>query len=61
MTKKSYNSKKRNKEIIDRIISNRFGETEDIVNAVIFLISPHSSYINGATLDIDGGYQVYGI
>ena len=36
-------------------------QTEDIVNAVIFLTSPNSSYINGTSLDIDGGYQVYGL
>ena len=61
MTKKSYKSKKRKELIIKRIISNRFGETEDIVNAVIFLASPNSSYINGVTLDVDGGYQVLGL
>ena len=61
MTKKSYGSKKRRESIIKRTISNRFGETKDIVNAVIFLASPNSSYINGVTLDVDGGYQVLGL
>ena len=61
MTKKSFKSKKRKTEIIKRTISERFGKTEDIVNAVIFLTSPNSSYINGTSLDIDGGYQVYGL
>ena len=60
MTKKSFKSKKRRTAIIERTISQRFGKTEDIVNAVIFLTSPNSSYINGTSLDIDGGYQVYG-
>ena len=61
MTKKSYESKKRKKLITQRTISNRFGKTEDIVNAVIFLASHNSSYINGVTLDVDGGYQVFGL
>ena len=61
MTEKSFKSKKRRKSIIERTILNRFGETEDIVNAVIFLASQNSSYINGITLDVDGGYQVYGL
>ena len=61
MTEKSFKSKKRRKSIIERTISNRFGETKDIVNAVIFLASQNSSYINGITLDVDGGYQVYGL
>ena len=61
MTEKSFKSKKRRKSIIERTISNRFGKTGDIVNAVIFLASPDSSYINGTTLDVDGGYQVHGL
>jgi len=61
MTKKSYKSKKRRELIVNRTISNRFGETGDIVNAVIFLASSNSSYINGVTLDVDGGYQVVGV
>jgi len=61
MTKKSYKFKKRRELIIQRTISNRFGKAEDIVNAVIFLASHNSSYINGVTLDVDGGYQVLGL
>jgi len=61
MTKKIYKVKKRRELIIQRTISNRFGKAEDIVNAVIFLASHNSSYINGVTLDVDGGYQVLGL
>ena len=41
--------------ILSKIPSNRLGEPEDIANAVLFLISPQSDYINGETLHVNGG------
>ncbi len=41
--------------IISKIPSARLGEPEDIANAVIFLISNQSDYINGETLHVNGG------
>ena len=41
--------------IISKIPSGRLGEPEDIANAVLFLASNHSDYINGETLHINGG------
>ena len=41
--------------IISKIPSGRLGEPEDIANAVLFLASSHSEYINGETLHINGG------
>lgn len=35
----------------------RWGEPEELVGAIIFLASEASSYINGHTLYIDGGWQ----
>jgi 3-oxoacyl-[acyl-carrier protein] reductase len=31
------------------------GEPEDIANLAAFLLSPHSRYMQGAMVDIDGG------
>jgi 3-oxoacyl-[acyl-carrier protein] reductase len=46
----------RHKEaIIAKIPSNRLGKPEDIANAVIFLGSDKSDYINGETLHVNGG------
>ena len=41
--------------IVSKIPSARLGEPEDIANAVLFLASENSNYINGETLHINGG------
>jgi 3-oxoacyl-[acyl-carrier protein] reductase len=41
--------------IISKIPSARLGEPDDIANAVLFLSSNQSNYINGETLHVNGG------
>ncbi len=41
--------------IVSKIPSARLGEPEDIANAVLFLSSSYSDYINGETLHVNGG------
>ena len=41
--------------IISKIPSGRLGEPKDIANAVLFLVSDQSDYINGETLHVNGG------
>ncbi len=41
--------------ILSKIPSARLGDADDIANAVLFLSSNQSSYINGETLHVNGG------
>ena len=41
--------------IVSKIPSARLGEPDDIANAVLFLSSDQSNYINGETLHVNGG------
>ena len=41
--------------IISKIPSARLGDPDDIANAVLFLSSDQSSYINGETIHVNGG------
>ena len=38
----------------------RWGTTEDLVGAALFLASPAAAYVTGADLPVDGGYVVSG-
>ena len=41
--------------IISKIPSARLGEPDDVANAVLFLSSDQSNYINGETIHVNGG------
>ena len=41
--------------LLSRIPLSRFGQPEDVANAVVFLASPQASYITGTTLHVNGG------
>lgn len=49
----------RGRKIIDHTPAGRFGETEDLLGAVVFLLSPASKFITGIVLPIDGGFSAY--
>ena len=43
------------KGIIDTIPTKRLGDSEEIADLVSYVVSNKASYINGATLSINGG------
>lgn len=47
----------RNREILARIPTGRWGEPSDLQGAIIFLASSASNYVNGHVLVVDGGWM----
>jgi len=46
------------RRIVDHIPAARWGETADLMGAIIFLASRAADYVNGHVLVVDGGYLV---
>ena len=46
----------RNRQILERIPTGRWGRPEDIAGAAVFLSSPASDYVTGQVLAVDGGW-----
>ncbi|WP_167628957.1 3-oxoacyl-[acyl-carrier-protein] reductase [Listeria valentina] len=44
--------------MLDQIPLHAYGKTEDIANAVLFLVSDEASYITGQVLSVDGGMNM---
>ncbi|MGE5782989.1 MAG: SDR family oxidoreductase, partial [Myxococcales bacterium] len=49
----------RGNKIIEHTPMGRFGDAEDLVGAVLFLLSPASEFVTGVVLPIDGGFSAY--
>lgn len=55
MTKPLYEDEAFNAWVCARTPSNRWGLTEELIGALIFLSSPASNYMNGQMIYVDGG------
>jgi 3-oxoacyl-[acyl-carrier protein] reductase len=44
------------KNTLSQIPLGRWGKTDDVVGAVLFLCSPLAQYITGQTIHVNGGY-----
>lgn len=49
----------RGKTILDHTPLGRFGEPDDLVGAVVWLLSPAANFVTGIVLPIDGGFQAF--
>ncbi|MDX1415617.1 MAG: SDR family oxidoreductase [Candidatus Promineifilaceae bacterium] len=49
----------RGKQIIDHTPMSRFGAPEDLLGAVLWLLSPASAFVTGVVLPIDGGFAAF--
>ena len=49
----------RGKKIIDHTPMGRFGAPEDLIGAVVWLLSPAASFVTGVVIPIDGGFSAY--
>jgi gluconate 5-dehydrogenase len=61
MTQKSFQDKNLNAQRVQRMIIQRWGDSEDLSGAAIFLLSNASSYVTGIDLIIDGGWTAKGL
>jgi NAD(P)-dependent dehydrogenase (short-subunit alcohol dehydrogenase family) len=49
----------RGKTIIDHTPMKRFGEPQDLLGAVLWLLSPAAEFVTGAVIAIDGGFSAF--
>ena len=61
MTIDSYNSEIKRTERINRSAMKRWGEPSDLIGAVHFLSSDESSFVTGADIFVDGGWNINGL
>jgi NAD(P)-dependent dehydrogenase (short-subunit alcohol dehydrogenase family) len=45
--------------IIDHTPMGRFGDPEDLLGTVLWLLSPASAYVTGVVIPVDGGFSAY--
>ena len=47
----------RNRQILERIPANRWGQPQDLAGAALYLSAPASNYVTGTVLTVDGGWM----
>ena len=56
LTRPLQDDRERNESILKRIPMGRWGRSEDLKGALIFLASSMSNYVNGTIITVDGGW-----
>lgn len=55
----SGNLTERGQSILDHTPMRRFGNPDDLIGAVMWLLSPSASFVSGVVLPIDGGFSAF--
>jgi NAD(P)-dependent dehydrogenase (short-subunit alcohol dehydrogenase family) len=50
----------RGQSIIDHTPMGRFGEAEDLLGTMLWLLSPASAFVTGIVVPVDGGFSAFG-
>ncbi len=61
LNQKLLDESERGKELLMRTPMNRFGKTEELIGAAIYLASDASSFVTGEILVVDGGFLASGV
>jgi NAD(P)-dependent dehydrogenase (short-subunit alcohol dehydrogenase family) len=57
---KTGNLTPRGQTIIDHTPMRRFGQPEDLLGALLWLLSPASAFVTGIIVPVDGGFSAFG-
>jgi NAD(P)-dependent dehydrogenase (short-subunit alcohol dehydrogenase family) len=49
----------RGNQIISHTPAGRFGKPEDLLGALVWLVSPSASFVSGIVVPVDGGFSAY--
>ena len=49
----------RGRKIIDHTPAGRFGDPDDLIGTVVWLVSPAAAFVTGVVVPIDGGFSAY--
>jgi NAD(P)-dependent dehydrogenase (short-subunit alcohol dehydrogenase family) len=49
----------RGQQIIDNTPQKRFGDPEDLLGAMFWLLSPTSKFVTGIVVPVDGGFSAF--
>ncbi|MEO8110402.1 MAG: SDR family oxidoreductase [Ginsengibacter sp.] len=59
LTDKNGNMTERGELVIKNTPFNRFGDPEELVGALIWLLSDASKFVSGAVINVDGGFSIF--
>ena len=49
----------RGNQIVSHTPAGRFGTPEDLLGALVWLVSPSASFVSGIVVPVDGGFSAY--